>query len=1053
MSGLPTQIVPVLIAGGLAQQVDDLALEPGQGWVTMRNAIYDRAGVIRRRAGYFRLSNTAAGEGGALTLASVRSLHSYQGRLVAIGNPVTPDTPASFTYLASGSWRAHDLAAPAMMEREPVQRSSAYSIGNPQLSATSDYLVYSWISGDELFIKIIERSTGAVVRAALAGYDAALHRTVTCGNYVLFIYTTAARFGADGLHVLRLDPAAQSFSAPLTLTSQYPLCFDACREDDDSCLVVWAEDDAPAPNTKYTIARINALAPPTLATSTTRLSASYGTAPESIAVDRDSTDAWVAFSNANAGVRSIFLQAFTLAGLPFLGPSPAVLTADDSTRVRVSVGCSTAARGGWLVWCGSRTGESTPAERFGTFAWAFDSTGTLSDERRAYWTLPYTRPVVVNGGYYALLSDSDGTGTDSLGDANQNDGRGYALVRLDGPTSEEPQGPQYCGAVGLDEAFGVDHLTTSGTDEWPLPAIEPLGEAEALDEYAAPLLVPVVARSVDEALLGLDKAALDFRPTAEAFGLGVEAQRCLALGGAFAGWFDGQSIVEQGFHRPPHVVRSIIGGAGNIVGAGTNSNDWNAYTYLFVYEWLDEQGNWHRSEPSAPYTIGVVLADTNATLTLLVANLALTARGDGANEQRRFLRIAVYRTKANAPEVYYRVDDPTLATYTSERGQAYTEVNDGLSDTQLEAAGYGTIYTQGEILENTLAPPARALASWKNRLWVASGDDGKAIWFSKQFVRTEAPGFNPILQVRVDDSPDDVVALAPLGGSLLIFTSSRIYYLTGEPPNDTGQDNRIVGPELVSDATGCSDRRSVVTFPGGVLFLSDQGFHICTSPQAPPQFTGAAVKQLTRDYPICRSAVHDAKHSRVLWTLANDEGAGLIVVWDYLHNAWGTWEESSALLPQRPAAMVGGVHYYADVNGVMQQTEGLCYDDDVWFGWKVTAPWLRLAGIAGYQRVRHVQALIDRANGLGQLRIKLRHDEATSVTTTRDFGVAYGGITGQPRAMLDVHVAQQKCRSIQVEIEELEPTDPLADPIGLVGLGLEVGAKQGPSKAPSGNRK
>lgn len=1042
---LETTLIPIAIAGGLAQQVDDLADKNG-AWLTIDNLYYDKAGVLRKRPGYAALSNDfVSGWGG--DLSSVRSLHNYEGRLVVVA---TLEEPKFYSRVA-GAWSPHDYAQAVSVQRSSIQRSTYHSADCPHVAVTPAYVVYSWVGDGSLFLKVIDRSTGAIVRNEAALYsDIGAHCTVVCGDYVMVFYDDTA---GTSLYARRYTPSTGDMSSALTCNTAEVYVFDANVYSSTKCLLAQVYEDGA--DSILSINEVNATSPPTFGDGALVYSGvTYVHQVGSISVAQDGTSAFVAFFTFDV-TYGVWMYRFDLATFTLQAtPSPVlpIVTCGEASLCRVTIGTSPSdTLGGYLMWCGEPNGLN--GIRI-TEIYSFGNTGTLSTAKSAHWTRPYSRPWKAGDNWYAVVSDGELY-------------RGYAVLRLNGGTADTPATPQYVGAIALDEAPGIAS-DDSASRRWPLPSALSLSEygPGLLTGYVLPLTVPTVGLGLGADLRGIDEAQFDFSSRQSVLGVAAEAQNCLVMGGAFTGSFDGQTYAELGWHRPPFFV-----GSANVVAAsgGIEGSDSPAYAYLYcaVYEWLDQRGNWHRSEPSAPLEVGISAANDNATVNIDVALTCLTAKGDGTNLERRFGRVAIYRTLKNAPEVFYRLDDPGESTYTNDRGGDYLDVQDDLSDADVLALGYGTLYTQGGVLENTLCPPARAVASWKNRLWVASGDDPRAVWFSKQFVRTEAPGFNPILQIRLDDSPEPVTALAPLGGSLLIFTESRTYALSGEPPNDTGAGNQLIGPELVSDAVGCTDPRSMVAFPGGVIFLGPGGFYVAESAQAPPKFIGGPVEAITDQRQACYGGSHDPARSWIFFVVDSvDGGAGKIVIYDYGHNAWMTWTQADANYAPYGTALVGGVHYWASTVAVMQEDSTSGTDVGDYFPWTLKTPWLRLGTMAGYQRVRRVMISLDRRDGddvsllATELRVKLYVDDIDEIHAQfHDFTVLDLEPTNRDRAVAELHVDPQKCRSLQIElieqqgeVPEEEEGEPGEGGVAIYGLEIEAGTKRGRFKAAGENR-
>ena len=75
----------------------------------------------------------------------------------------------------------------------------------------------------------------------------------------------------------------------------------------------------------------------------------------------------------------------------------------------------------------------------------------------------------------------------------------------------------------------------------------------------------------------------------------VLGNNAVIAGGAVT-MYDGASVVEQNFHIYPNSLTwsSISTSGGGMGLSGANS----LYGYIFVYEWIDNQGQVHRSSPS-----------------------------------------------------------------------------------------------------------------------------------------------------------------------------------------------------------------------------------------------------------------------------------------------------------------------------------------------------------------------------------------------------------------------------------------------------------------------
>lgn len=1019
---LATQVVPIVVAGGLAQQTDALALEPG-AWLTLDNLVYDKAGVLKKRAGYTYLSTTVQ-QGGALNVVS--QLATLRGQLLAVCDGTHGERPGLPHYHTwspvTGNWVRQDDVCPATIRRS-FRHRGVESVENPQMVTANDRVLLSWLeAGVGLHFKVLdtdgvvlqsEISIEAFIGAGLGPESASSSRLVICGTTAVWIYVNGSTFE---LEAINYDLVTGAFGAVTLMQTPFLFAyFDAVAVSGSEfalALVV---------GTGVELRRINALS---LAVAASSFQPAF-VGPGQIGLAREEATGRLAVITTDAGP---VIRAYVVTSAFAVVWGPINLAAPTGPIERVSVGFL--GNGDTIgLWSG-QDGGTTYFRAL--FSQVVDGAGVLDPFRRQTWHVDlYSRPWLEGGQAYALLH---GYSDDA-----------YYLLCLDHTTN--PSVPHLLeGYTAINEAAG---LKTGRL--FPLPDAMVVVPLAPDGRYQIPIQVPCAITN-NQRQRGIDVATLDFARGQSAF-TPVEAQGCLALGGAFSAWLDGQVCVEQGFTRAPEIVaHTVFPGAGNIAGAGVGPGTQNEYAYVAVYEWADGQGNIHRSEPSAPYTVGVTLVQTNARVHVEIRSICTTRKGDRLDGTRE-ARIALYRTQANAPETFYRVDDPTTLTIENNTLNPAEGANDTLSDAQLVSVQYGLLYTRGDVLPDSPPPPTTALAVYRGRAWIASAEDDRAIWFSQAFFPGEAPRWYPGLQLRVEGSPSGVTALAALRDQLIVFTRDRTYYTAGDGPNDTGAGGVFAGPFLLSQSVGCLDHRSVVVFDGGAVFLAEPGFYLVSSAGLQLSFVGQPVRDLTRRYQTVKGAHHDAARSRIVWLLADstEEEADLFVVFDYLHNAWSTWTVAGEPLAQ---TLWQGKHVWSDTDAVAEEG-GLLDPGSTWITSTLETPWLRLAGQLGYQRTRRVLLSV-RQDGRCELTVDLFQDQNETATQSRTFDLTTGVLTPPPVRGLETHVARQKNRALKVRISDAPPGGGGYGPaagFSLVSLSLEAGIKQGRDKLPLVDRR
>lgn len=1033
---LDAQLLDIPFTGGLQEQIDKRIVSAGS-FLRIDNAVYNQAGALEKRNGYGRLTTSIHGAGFLQYVSRLDVLNRTQ--LLTIGHN-TNGPPTFYSYSSTNAaWFAKDTVCPATARREPAIRAHNGPVGWPFLSVAAGLYTYSYSVLDYgLMVKVVDPATGTVTldESKLAAYDG-FHVAFGCGGKVVFA-TLDDTTGA--LLLFTFDPVAQTVSAPVTVVTPgagHLVLFDACVVDDATGVFALAYQEATT--TTATVKTFNVATLTATHTATATVVAPFG-----IAINSNGASIALVVYDVTAGPSKDVRCACWTAALAVRFALTNVCTG-ALTITGLAVGFDQTGRVA-VLWDGTLI-----ANQQALFVQKLDLVGApVGFRRQLYDASLYARPFLQDGLLYVL----------SLG---------YALLCLDDETSTDYQ-LTFCGTTALREAQGVLLPTL-----YPRPAPVQTTAQKQVHPLLVLINVPGNLANVTATLsnTGVDLSTLDF--TAPQAGLwdAAQAQGCLSQTGSFLGWVDGQSCVEQGFARDPGIFASTVtAGAGQIEGADSPST--NQYGYVAVYEWLDEHGNLHQSNVSNVRTETVTLANTNASITLSLRCLNYTRRSDRNDGSLRPVNIAVFRTLKNAPETFYRLtprSESVAAQVVSDPTAYSVTYVDTLKDSDVLNLGYGTLYTSGDVVENDFPPAAVAQTLHANRLWLISGEDDHTVWFSKVFVRFEAPGWSRFFTIRVDDSADGCTALASLDDKLIIFTRSRIYYVTGDGPNDTGRVGQFQGPLLVSTGGGCLDSRSVVTFENGVLFQGPGGIYLLT-PQLTVEWVGAPVRGQLKTHPRITSAVDDADRGRVIFAAEDDEGNGIFLVYDYLRACWYTWSitESARQLGQ---TFWDGFHTYSDVLGVCRESYGSHPGLDpgatgpLWPVTTIETPWMRPGPIAGYERTRHVLFTTEKKSYHEFTVEVLRGFDDVSVSQSKTFNVTATAVPtisdGDP-AVWDLHVkaSAQKTAAIKVRISDNFPTpetipEPGTDwptaagPLGfsIAGLTLELGLKKGRWKLPA----
>jgi hypothetical protein len=507
----------------------------------------------------------------------------------------------------------------------------------------------------------------------------------------------------------------------------------------------------------------------------------------------------------------------------------------------------------------------------------------------------------------------------------------------------------------------------------------------------------------------------------------------LHLSGGMLQMYDGVSVVEHGFHRYPTVTNLINAAAGSLSG-GT-------YYYTACYEWTDNQGNIHQSAPADP--IKITLPASRQT-TMSIPYLNFTAKDN--------VRLVVYRTLKDEV-ILYQASSLTAPDYNS-KTNTFLTYTDNLSDSSLRTRPQ--LYTQpldltaAPEVDNFPAPATNLIQLHRNRLWVVDSTSPLNIWYSKLTGPETPVAFNDGFVKQIDPRGGNITALSTIDDKLLVFKQNHIFFVVGQGPTNTDQNNDLSDSILVTTDCGCIDQRSIVATPVGLLFQSRKGIYLIDRSLA-VQYIGAPVEAYNGQ--IITSSVLVADTNQVRFTL----GSGVSLVYDYLVGQWGVFTNQNA----KDSTIWQNTQILLRTNGtIWRETPGVYTDAGQPIRLKLTTSWFSFANMQGFQRVRRAQVL-GAWKSAHQLKVTVYNDfndtamqEMVITPATPDvygdgvYGAeaVYGGEFQLYQWRVDL--AKQKTQSVKFTLEDL-PAATAGEGMGLSSIAFEVGAKVGLAKTPA----
>lgn len=484
--------------------------------------------------------------------------------------------------------------------------------------------------------------------------------------------------------------------------------------------------------------------------------------------------------------------------------------------------------------------------------------------------------------------------------------------------------------------------------------------------------------------------------------------------------YDGANIVEHAFLDSPEAS------AATDVSPNTFEN--GVYGIAVIYTWIDNNGLKYRS---APYFTSVTIGSPNLEIDLVVNCLGLTLKDN--------VTIEAYLTLANQT-TYYKfrtianVQNDSTAAMVLSRG-AFTAA---------QQAEQEVLYTTGGVLENDAPEPALASTTFKNRVWLAGTSQ---IQYSKLININEAVEFNGQLTILPDNSYGPITGIQGMDNVMAIFTTENILIQSGEGPNNLGQLDDYGSPQLISSDVGCSEPRSIVATPEGIMFKSEKGIYILNRGLY-VSYIGAAVEDYNSETIIGAQLLNNTNEVRF-------QTATKILSYDYLLKQWSVFTNINATVVD--CTMHANNFHYLKSNGVVHKNDDSLFTNvGSYYAGKLETAWITVAGIQsagamsrsqqGFQRLYNI-------NMLGQY--KSAHNVTVGIAYNYDDTIIDTATivpTGVGIYQFEVPPSIQKCEAFKLYIQDTNQAG-TGESLVLSNILLEVGIKGTAQKVtPDGNR-
>lgn len=565
-------------------------------------------------------------------------------------------------------------------------------------------------------------------------------------------------------------------------------------------------------------------------------------------------------------------------------------------------------------------------------------------------------------------------------------------------------------AGGRGERLASVRTRTTTTGTWPILLLGEKGKLEFRSTQ------DVTRVGISEFMLEPDLAGFDVERNRLA---PVEYGRSLYFPGPQLMQFDGVASYEFGFNLYPEFTTPPAQIAGSGIANGT-------YQYAVTYEFVDAQGQLHRSAPCVPASVTISGGPDDVAMS--IRTLPFTDKQ---------VNIVVWRT-LDGGTVFHRVN-PVTSPILNSLTAAAVNYTDSSSDSTISAQEI--LYTTAEL--ESVAPPASSYAHvHQRRLLLVQAENRNRLSVSDELTDGYGPTFNEATEIDCGPECGDVIATGSLDEKILLLRRTGLQFISGEGPNRAGLQNTFTAPQFITSDTGCVSAASVVQTPDGVMFKGERGMYLMDR-SLRLVWLGQDVESLTGRI-AC--SVLLPKKSQVRFSCP-DGTFPAVLVYDYAAQQWSTFTD----LAFDGMTVVDGTLYALTRSGaVWSESASAPGDVSTPFFCSIITPWIKTAGVQGFQRVWRA-FLLGSILGESTITLNVGYDyEHTLVDEIEFLSTAVGSLDG---GVLQVrtHLVRQKCTAVRFLISCDGTTALGAASLGaaFTNMTLECGVKRGGRKLPA----
>lgn len=507
----------------------------------------------------------------------------------------------------------------------------------------------------------------------------------------------------------------------------------------------------------------------------------------------------------------------------------------------------------------------------------------------------------------------------------------------------------------------------------------------------------------------------------------VEMNDSLYIAGGAPKVFDGSIVHEAGFTLyPEDLSQQSTAATGGFMSNGV-------YNYKAVLEYYDSTGRLHESKTSPAVAISLTGGTSTQRVTLRIPAVVVS-------EKSRVI-VALYRT-VNAGTTYYRVSSLSAPTTINPITNTFVDIEDTLSDTTIRSNQ--PLYTTGGIIENAPFPAAKLIKNINGRLWFALGENRRLVQYSKLSNPFQAANIASEFYYDTLEG-GEVLGLAELGNSTIVFKTNGIYAIVGSPANNLGAGSSLQPiRKLVTNITAVNER-SIFETADGIFFVSQFGLQLLRPDTTIFNAANAISNKITPNQVNYITYVERLKHLRLhldttCW------------VYDYINQSWYEWEFFGA----KSGVVIDGYEVFAANDGFVRQEADIYSVDNSPFDVILRTGWFRAMPVS-VQRVYSIHPILKHFTD-HTIQVSLYYNnepnkfetfdtQSSSITGTYSYGTGvygdqtyYGGAIGYDNVYQpEIQPSRQECEALSLEFRIYNNNNTIGKGCGIIGFNLVAG--------------